>query len=282
MATGTFNYPGSKTTYASWIIHHFPEHTQYIEPFGGAGSVLVEKLPSELEVYNDINEDCVDFFRAVRDKPDELARWVRNTPTSRKLYDEYVAAYPDWPDSLVERAGRFLFVQHHSFGGKGVLNSNPTYGIITSNSYRGSKLDAYENKWVVKEDHIYKIRDRLKGVNIECMDYAELMDKYDTKDAFFYCDPPYMEVGENYYQTAEGGFDHTRFVENLTDLEGNWLVSYDHNIPEGLAEYRTVRRKKISAMSAQKPEKVESLTMNYDPKETEFRGQNQSDLSEFD
>jgi len=265
---GTFAYPGSKTTYAGWIIDHFPKHTQYIEAFGGAGSVLVEKDESDLEVYNDINSDCVTFFKAVRDKPDELARWVRNTPSSRELYNDYVSDYPEWPENIVEYAGRFLYVQNHSFGGKGVATSSPSFGILTAKSYRGSDLDAYENKWVVKEQHIFDLRDRLKGVNIEQLDYEKLVEKYDHKDAFFYFDPPYVDVGNDYYQVEEGGFDHERFVDTVLDMDAKWLISYDHNIPERLQDFYSVERTKTATMSAQQPEKVETLTMNYHPDTT--------------
>ena len=96
------------------------------------------------------------------------------------------------------------------------------------------------------------------------MDYADLVEKYDHEDAFFYFDPPYVDVGDDYYQVEEGGFDHTRFVNTLHDMEGKWLVSYDQNIPPGLEDYRTISRTKVATMSAQNPEKVETLTMNYD------------------
>jgi DNA adenine methylase len=266
--TGTFNYPGSKTTLSGWIISHFPQHTQYIEPFGGAASVLVDKAESDLEVYNDLNGDCVNFFEAVRDRPNELSRWVENTPTSRQLYQDYVEEYPDWPDDTVESAGRFLYVQHHSFGGKGVLANSSTYGIITAKSYRGSELDAYENKWDIKNEHIFTLRDRLKGVNIECLDYSDIIEKYDAPEAFFYFDPPYVEVGDAYYQTTGDGFDHSRFVEAVLNMEAKWLISYDQNIPDKLADYHSTRRTKTAAISSQKPEKVETLTMNYDPNQT--------------
>jgi DNA adenine methylase len=258
-APGTFAYPGSKTTYASWIIDHIPEHRLYVEPFGGAASVLVAKPRSEIEVYNDINGDCVDFFRAVRDRPDELKEWVENTPYSRKLFEQYVDEYPDWPDDLVERAGRFLFVQHASFGGKGLTTSSPTYSVQKA----PCNLDDSE-KWDNRAADIETLTERFKRVNIECLDYADLVEKYDRRNAFFYFDPPYVDVGDGYYQTESGGFDHSRFVNTLHDLEGKWLVSYDQNIPPGLEDYRTVSRTKVATMSAQNPEKVETLTMNYD------------------
>ena len=260
-APGTFAYPGSKTTYAGWIIDHIPEHTQYIEPFGGAASVLVAKPRSQLEVYNDLNGDCVQFFRAVRDRPDELKHWVENTPYSRQLFNEYVESYPNWPDDIVEYAGRFIFVQSACFGGKGLTVNNPTYSVVKASS----KLrDDNSNKWDNKPENISRVTKRFKSVNIEQLDYAELVDKYDHEDAFFYFDPPYVDVGDDYYQVEEGGFNHKRFVDTLHDMEGKWLVSYDQNLPNGLEDYRTVSREKVATMSAQNPTKIETLTMNYD------------------
>jgi len=256
---GTFAYPGSKTKYAGWIIDHIPEHTQYIEPFGGAASVLVAKPRSELEVYNDLNGDCVEFFRAVRDRPDELKHWVENTPYSRQLFNEYVESYPDWPDDTVEYAGRFLFVQSSAFGGKGICEDNPCYAVSKKKTSGG-----IVKNWSEKPTHIGKIKTRFKYVNIEQLDYADLVEKYDHEDAFFYFDPPYVDVGDDYYQVEEGGFNHKRFVDTLHDIDGKWLVSYDQNLPNGLEDYRTVSREKVSTMSAQKPTKIETLTMNYD------------------
>jgi DNA adenine methylase len=258
---GTFRYPGSKTTYANWIIEHIPEHHLYVEPFGGAASVLVAKPRSEIEVYNDLNGDCVDFFRAVRDRANELERWVEHTPYSRELFEQYVETYPDWPDDLVERAGRFLFVQSAAFGGKGVLTDSPTYSVAKAESERSW---CNEVKWDAKPTHVTQMSKRFKSVNIERLDYAELIEKYDHGEAFFYFDPPYVDVGDDYYEVEDGGFDHARFVNTLHDMDGDWLVSYDQNIPPALDEYRTVSRTKVATMSAQTPEKVETLTMNYD------------------
>lgn len=279
MATGTFRYPGSKTTYASWIIDHIPEHHLYVEPFGGAASVLVAKPRSEMEVYNDLNGDCVGFFRAVRDRPDELERWVEHTPYSRELFEEYVEAYPEWPDDLVERAGRFLFVQSAAFGGKGTTVDSPTFTVTGVGSQQTASV---KTSWVNKTKHIRELGDRFRAVDIEKLDYADLVEKYDHEDAFFYFDPPYVDVGDDYYQVEEGGFDHSRFVETVLAMEGDWLISYDQNIPDGLEGYHTVRRTKTAIMSAQNPEKVETLTMNYDPTEVSmFREQEQNGLEEY-
>jgi len=278
---GTFSYPGSKTAISPWIIDYIPEHKGYIEPFGGAGSVLVRKQRSELEVFNDINSDCVTFFKAIKNSGDKLKEWVDNTPYSRELFNDYVESYPDWPDDTVEYAGRFLYVQNAAFGGKGVYHNTSTFSITTPSA---SRLDASMDKiWSRKPDDITWLKERFKEVCIEHMDYSSVIEKYDSKYSFFYFDPPYVDVGEDYYQTEDGGFDHKRFVSMLDDIDGKWLLSYDENIPPGLGNYHTISRTKEATMSVQRPEKTETLTMNYDPEDTPmFREQEQQGLEAYE
>ena len=282
---GTFGYPGGKTLIRRWIINNFPEHKQYVEVFGGAGSVMVGKDRSESEVYNDVNSDCIKFFEAVKHHGEELAEWMEATPYSRELFERWTDEYPEWPDDIVEHAGRFAFIQNANFGGKLLGESSATYSV---NKADNTRLDKGGSKvWAGKPDDIRWLTERFKAVNIEHLDFQELMNKYDKPGAFYYCDPPYIDVGDGYYNTEDAKnnnqFDHGRFIDTLLGLENaEWLVSYDHNIPEPLDEYHTIARTKTATMSDQLPEKTETLTMSFDPNETTmFRDNNQRGLEAY-
>lgn len=97
---------GGKFLLAPWVISHFPKHRIYVEPFGGAASVLLQKPRSYGEVYNDLNGDVVNLFQVLRD-PElalTLANMLRLTPFSRVEFKlSYVPA-----DCQVERARRLV------------------------------------------------------------------------------------------------------------------------------------------------------------------------------
>lgn len=100
-------YHGSKFRLAPWIISHFPEHKNYVEPFGGGGAVMLRKHPSYHEVYNDLKDEVVNVFRVLRD-PDqaqELKRKIELTPFSCTEFERSYEANGDGP---VEKARKTI------------------------------------------------------------------------------------------------------------------------------------------------------------------------------
>jgi DNA adenine methylase len=71
---------------AEWIISNFPPHRVYVEPFGGAASVLLQKRRTYSEVYNDLGGELVNLFTVVRDRGLELVKVLELTPFAREEY----------------------------------------------------------------------------------------------------------------------------------------------------------------------------------------------------
>ena len=64
------------------------------------------------------------------------------------------------------------------------------------------------------------------GWMVECDDFQEVIERYDSKRAFFYLDPPYKEL-RGYYSSDFTDKDHERLLEVLQSVEGRFLLSYD-------------------------------------------------------
>lgn len=106
MADAVFPYPGGKSRFASWILDQTPEHTCFVEVFGGAAGVLANKDPdtSDVEEYNDRDGDLVQFFEVLRDRSEELVAWLDRTPYSRELHDEW--AHKFFNEGVIELFAR--------------------------------------------------------------------------------------------------------------------------------------------------------------------------------
>lgn len=180
-----FIYPGGKAKISSWVTSFFPGHKIYVEPFGGAAGVLLNKEPSPLEVYNDLNSDLVNFFSVLRDKEKaaELIRRLRLTPYAR---EEYYSFYPMPEGDDIERARALLCRTYMGVGIRMAVSDSRT-------GFAGDDTKIRKNAKVFV-NHVEKMRgiaERFRSVVIECRDALELIPRYDSPDTLWYLDPPY-------------------------------------------------------------------------------------------
>jgi DNA adenine methylase len=225
MALSAFPYVGGKTRLVDWVTDHLPNHTTYVEPFGGSAAVLLNKPRSAIEVYNDLDRDIVQFFEIARDRPDELVEWVRRTPFSEELHAEYVQDFynGERPEEPIARAGRFLFLRYSQFGGKYDHPSGFKRDTIAT-------LSSEASAWANVAERIEATCERLQGVSIQHDSFEALIERYDSPSTVFYCDPPYLDKESTY---RVDGFAHGDLAAALHDIEGYALVSYTDR-PEGL------------------------------------------------
>lgn len=190
-ARPALRYHGGKWRLAPWIISHFPvlaAYDCYVEPFGGSAAVLLRKERSPIEALNDLDGDVVNFFRVLRDCPEDLIRVIELTPFSRREWE----AAEEMTDEPVERARRFYLRSYGSISG-------PTSQWRTG--WRRQKSLTRSSRGVVEMTtaaqlfadvgHLHVVAARLRGVFIEDRPAIDLIQEYDGERVLFYVDPPY-------------------------------------------------------------------------------------------
>ena len=228
-------YHGGKWKLALWIIQHFPPHTIYVEVFGGGAGVLLRKPPSPTEVYNDLDDEVVNFFRVLREQPLDLARVIAFTPYARA---ELEAAWEPTDDPL-EAARRFAVRSWFSIGG-------PT--AQWKSGFRYQRANKVGNQPLVQWNRLpmtlLEIAQRLKEVVIENADWRRILQRYDTPNTLFYCDPPYLGETRSRWGKFRKAYrheftedDHRTLSETLRSVQGMVVISgYAHPLYTELYE----------------------------------------------
>jgi len=256
-------YHGGKWKLAPWIVSHFPAHRVYIEPFGGAASVLMRKPRSYAEVYNDLDGEVVNVFRVLRDPAQaaELERLLRLTPFAR---EEFKASYDAAPNDPIEQARRTITRAYLGFGS----NAHNRVTGFRSNSNRSGTTPAHD--WANYPDHISSYTARLRGVVVETKDAAALIQQHDSPETLFYVDPPYphstrrMGQCENYRHELTDD-QHRGLAQILRSVRGAVVLSgypcplYDEELYSDW--WRVARRAHADGAG----DRTEVLWMNFAP-----------------
>lgn len=174
-------YFGSKATIAARIVALLPEHGHYVEPFAGSMAVLLAKQPSPMETVNDLDGELVNFWRVLRDRPEDLVRVCELTPHSRA---ELTAAWEPAADDL-ERARR-VWVRLTQGRGGTMRRTGWRHSIADVSTSMPAYLDAYRGR-------LLPVAERIAGVTLECRPALELIATYGSRPAvLLYVDPPYL------------------------------------------------------------------------------------------
>ena len=225
-----FGSPAGKTNLAERIIRLIPEHRVYVEPFIGGGAVLFRKLPSEIEVINDKDSEIAFCFKYIQNLTDERIEKLKkfNWISSRSKWQTLLNAND--PANDEERIYNFIYSLKGSFS-------------LSRRSYRpaaeGQSLIPNFDAWL-------GVKERIKDVKIYAQDYKPIIEKFDSKDTFFYLDPPYPSEWTGPVQDGKE-FDLNELAEVLKKIKGKFIFSIDKSAKnrklfDGF-DFRTIRRK---------------------------------------
>jgi DNA adenine methylase len=278
------SYIGGKSKIApKLIIPNIPTDIEkFIEVFGGMFwtffSMDLKQFPNlKKVVYNDINPLNYNLFKCVQN-PTELLRAINSIDCQKQGVDVT-------PEIYREQFVRFqaeIFNQGFSVE-PGDYEVAAKYVYILTQVFSGSKPEKssfidlkgkYKSKYLTFRDKLTKpdwIDHFLNITDVENMDFADVITKYDSENTFHYIDAPYWKI-ENYYSNHDfDRKDHERLANVLKEVNGKFGMSY-YNFPllsEWFPEdqYTWVRKEFAKAAAAKKGEKQnmgeELLIMNY-------------------
>jgi DNA adenine methylase len=260
-----FGWYGGKYSHLDWLLPLLPDAHHYCEPFGGSAAVLINRTPSPVETYNDLDGEVVNFFRVLREQREELVEAIALTPFSRAEFERAIAALPAGV-SAVERARRFYIRARQVRTGLAQTASPGRWAHCTLTTRAG--MAGAVSRWLGAVEHLPDIAQRLLRVQFENAPAEDVIRRYDSRDTLFYCDPPYPHQSRGdsraygHEMTDEA---HRSLAAVLRACKGRVAISgYGPLNAELYKGWRSIEAPDKLCHSVKSPRR-EVLFVNYDP-----------------
>ncbi len=261
-----FGWYGGKFSHLEWLLPLLPECHHYCEPFAGSAAVLLNRPPSPVETYNDIDGEVCNFFQVLREQKESLVEAIGLTPFSREEFA--IACELDASLPPLERARRFYVRARQVRTGLAQTASIGRWANCKNTSRQG--MSGVISRWLGGVQALPEIAERLLRVQIENRPAIDVVSLYDSEETLFYCDPPYVHAtrGDSKAYGYEMTDDaHERLADVLNRVKGKVAVSnYDCKLMNQL--YPAPKWRKSYApertIHSTKGKRAEVLWTNYD------------------
>lgn len=266
-----FGWYGGKYSHLSWLLPLLPYTTHYCEPFGGSAAVLINRNPSPVETYNDLDGDVVNFFRVLRTHKEELLEAIGLTPFSR---EELRLSVNNDNGNLsdFERARRFFVRARQVRTGLAQTASEGRWAHCKLTSRAG--MAGAVSRWLGSVEGLSEVAQRLLRVQIENDPALQVIERYDSPETLFYCDPPYVHESRtdtSAYAYEMSDSEHRELANLLHRVQGKVAVSGYHSalMNELYGDWLSIEAPPRKAHSTNtrpdntKQERTETLWINY-------------------
>jgi DNA adenine methylase len=254
-----------------------PSFNNYYEPFIGSGAVffyIKSKLKPNKVILSDTNEELINCFVVVRDKPSELIELLSNhrKKHSKEYYYAVRSIESDRLD-VVSKAARLIYLNKTCFNGLYRVNSKGQFNV---------PMGDYQNPCIFDKNTLLRASQLLQGVHLRVMTFEKVLD-FAEKGDFVYFDPPYIPLSKtsSFTQYFKGRFsvkEQKRLSEvfYLLDLRGCFVMlsNSDHALTRELyRDYEKnivmVRAKRmINSVASKRGAINEAVVTNYDTPES--------------
>lgn len=254
-----FTYYGGKQNMVKIILPMIPPHTLYAEPFVGGGAVFFAKKPSKIEVLNDTNKELINFYSVLQNKYEALETMIKSTLHSRQMHsDAFIIYNYSHLFTDVQRAWALYVISNQSFSS--IIGESWSWDVSLN-----TRNKAIINKKNSFDTHFKK---RIENVQLEVCDALHLINTRDSKETFFYVDPPYYQADMGHYAGYKKA-DFEALLNVLGSIQGKFLLSsYSCDILKKYTEKNKWTSSEytllISAPLKRLNNKTEVLTCNYE------------------
>ena len=263
-----FGWYGGKFSHLDWLLPLLPKCHHYCESFAGSGAILLNREPSMVETYNDLDGEVVNFFNVLRNSKEELVEAIGLTPFSREEFAQACELDPKL--TSFERARRFYIRARQVRTGLAQTASIGRWANCKNTSRRG--MSGVISRWLGGVTALPEIAERLLRVQIENRSAIEVIKLYDSPKTLFYCDPPYIHStrgDSRSYSNEMSDIEHEELAKVLNSVEGLVAISnYDCDLMKNLYPekkwFKTAGPEKM--IHSTKDIRIENLWTNYDPK----------------
>lgn len=256
-----FPYVGGKKRWLPKWLPLFPPHRVYVSVFGGTGADVLSKPCSTIEILNDVDGDITNLYRVMRRREAELVRLVERTlARSRETYCEAVKCLTDPESGNLERAWAFLVITHQGYRiTHPRLQSDPNFAGLRADSRCMSQ-------WLTLPQTIEAVCGRLRTVQLEQLDFRDLISKYDGTETLLFVDPPYHPVtrkaGCYVHELTEQ--HHADLLELLNEVRAkDFLCGYDNELYRSRLHHWRRREFTTTSPHARRTSRTEVVWMNY-------------------
>ena len=215
---------GGKGRLLKHIMPHVPAgFSNYHEPFVGGGAMYfaVQDRVTNRSYVTDLNEDLINAWVAVKNHAEELKEAL-TVYAAKDSKEFYLSVRPLQPDSLVERAARFIYLNQTSWNGLWRVNKWGGFNVPWGDRpFRG-----------IGDDTLSALEVTLSRTVIRHGDFRDALAR-PKKGDFVYLDPPYLPISDTskFHLYTEKRFRYPDLVElsglcaELSDRGVNWIMS---------------------------------------------------------
>lgn len=252
---------------------------RFYEPFVGGGAVMfslseifqARDVSNRAIVINDVNEDLIATYRALRDEPEKVVKGLRRLE-NRTAESDYYEIRSQVPKSSVERAVRLIYLNRTGFNGLYRVNSSGDFNVPWG------KL---KNPTICNEPLLRAVGSWLSHIDIRLGPFSTAVTDAKAGDVVYF-DPPYIPLSptSSFSRYAKNDFLEidqyalAGVIRGLTARGVKVILSNSYTdetiriFAEHLQMYVVDASRSISAKASSRGRVLEVIGLNFDAEES--------------